>query len=143
MDPTQPIQTPPIVEPQPTEPPQPQQPYYAKRNWKKWLAIYAVIGVLLYAAIYYYAFYNKSTPYQPQTSYSKPTTAPSPTPDPTANWNTYLSTKYGYLIKYPTTWSITDVDLQNPKDTSITINSNEKFPAVANDPEPITYWINI
>lgn len=37
---------------------------------------------------------------------SQPTTQSSPTPDPTANWKTYTSEKYGFSIKYPNDWSV-------------------------------------
>ena len=35
-----------------------------------------------------------------------PTTSPEPiaSPDPTADWETYINTKYNYQIKYPTDW---------------------------------------
>ncbi len=31
-----------------------------------------------------------------------------PTPDPTADWETYTNEKYGYLIKYPSQWEVTE-----------------------------------
>jgi hypothetical protein len=37
---------------------------YGKKNWLKWLLIYAVIGGLVYALIYYFFLNgNSSTPY--------------------------------------------------------------------------------
>ena len=31
---------------------------------------------------------------------------PTPTPDPTANWETYVNTKYSYQLQYPSTWLV-------------------------------------
>lgn len=81
----------------------------------------------------------------PQASASA-SVAPTPTPaDETANWKTYTHATEGYLIKYPPTWSVIDTDSQNPSNTSVTINSNERFsfPDAPNSPEGITYWVNI
>jgi len=33
-----------------------------------------------------------------------PSATPTGTPDPTANWPTYMSTNWGYTVKYPATW---------------------------------------
>lgn len=101
MDSNQEVQ--PASIPEPVQAPAQQSSYYGKRNWKKWLAIYAVVAVLIYGAIYYYMFYGKSNPYNAQTTYNKLTSIPSPTTsDPTANWKTYTSSMY--TLKYPAAW---------------------------------------
>lgn len=42
---------------------------------------------------------------------------PTPTPiiDSTATWSAYLSTKYGYSIKYPTNWTAKNIAQSDPK----------------------------
>lgn len=42
---------------------------------------------------------------QYQTAAVYPIPSPTPTSDPTANWQTYTNTKYGYAVKYPSDWS--------------------------------------
>lgn len=49
-------------------------------NWKKWIGIYGIIAVLIYGAIYYYAFYGKTDPYKAPKTYATPTISTSPLP---------------------------------------------------------------
>lgn len=44
-----------------------------------------------------------------------PSEIPTPTLDPTENWNTYSNTQYGYSIKYPLNWNVTDLGELEPK----------------------------
>lgn len=44
---------------------------YGKRPLWQWIAIYAVVGAIVYGLVYYFVFYNKGS--QPQT-YGQPQT---------------------------------------------------------------------
>jgi hypothetical protein len=65
-------------------------------------------------------------------------TLPSPTPmataDPTTNWKTYTNSKYNYSLKYPDSWSITEIfagsEIGKPASsmsTSIAISPSDKL----------------
>lgn len=63
----------------PTTPPEtpvvtPSIDSYGKRNWKKWILIYVVIGLLIYGGVYYF-FLSKQTPnpYSTNNANSNPT----------------------------------------------------------------------
>lgn len=83
---------------------------YGKRNWKKWVIIYVVIALLFYGGVYYFFLNKSSNPYS--SNYPSPTIAKTPTViptvDPTAKWKTYTNSKYGYVLSYPTDWSLVE-----------------------------------
>jgi len=61
----------------------------------------------------------------PEASLLTPTASPTAIPDPTATWNTYTNTTYGYSIKYPPDWTATDLGQLEPKVPSfVTLNPN-------------------
>ncbi|MBI4084546.1 MAG: hypothetical protein HY431_01430 [Candidatus Levybacteria bacterium] len=70
----------------------------------------------------------------PKASLLTPTASPTATPDPTAGWNTYTNTTYGYSIKYPLDWTATDLGQLEPKVPSfVTLNptSEKASPSAA------------
>lgn len=61
---------------------------------------------------------------------STPTASPTATPDPTAGWKTYTNSTYGYSIKYPPTWTATDLGQLEPKVPSfVTLNPSGSSPS--------------
>lgn len=87
-----------VVSPEQTTP----YSFFGKQNWKKWVLTYFVIGLIVYSGIYYFVLTKKTTnPYS--NNYPTPTQITQsifPTTE-TANWKTYVNTKYGYEFKYP------------------------------------------
>jgi hypothetical protein len=75
------------------------------------------------------------------------TPVPTPTPNPTANWKTFVNTKYGYSIKYPPDFELdTSSDIAPCKDLTscslsnyVSFNSVEKFGTV----EPLYYSVGV
>ena len=64
------------------------------------------------------------------------TPIPSPTPiDETANWKTYTNTKYGFLIKYPMSWSYLEVPNTTYKTTTdqVWFSNDGKWPMPQTD----------
>jgi len=93
-----------------------------------------VLGVVILVVIgigsYLLGTRKNQTVVQNQQITTSPTvTQPSPTPNPTANWKTYTSTKYGFGIKYPLDFKTSDlsrgdksawaVDFYKAKDVSV------------------------
>lgn len=105
MENTEQVQSP---QPQPS-PVQPvEQKLYGKKNWKKWVLIYIVLAVVIYAGVYYFIQSRQgSNPYS--VTYPSVTPQPTLTPDPTSNWQIYNNIKYNYTVKYPRDWEIVDV----------------------------------
>jgi hypothetical protein len=61
---------------------------------------------------------------------STPTASPTATPDTTAGWKTYPNSIYGYSIKYPPTWTATDLGQLEPKVPSfVTLNPSGSSPS--------------
>lgn len=66
----------------------------------------------------------------PEASLLTPTASPTATPDPTAGWKTYTNSTYGYSIKYPPTWTATDLGQLEPKVPSfVTLNPSGSSPS--------------
>ncbi len=51
---------------------------YGKRPLWQWIAIYLIIGAVVYGAIYYFAFYKKGNGYNNNTGTGSTQTSPSP-----------------------------------------------------------------
>ena len=49
------------------------------------------------------------------TSLPSPTKKPTPTKNPNTPWKTFVSTKYGYSIKYDPDWTVRDLGVLEPK----------------------------
>src|SRR5437879_5437512 len=95
---------PPVQDPQKSAssetPPAPPKKSYG-RNWKKLTAVYLLIAVVLYGAIYYFVLSKKGTSPVSQTYKTAPSTQPTPTPsDETANWKTYTSKDKSFSFNY-------------------------------------------
>lgn len=97
-----PIQTPPPAQPVP-EQPAPK----SKFSFRKWPILILIILFLVVVLLGgYFVLSRKSTTQTAQNSASNQpvaTQTPSPTPDPTASWKTFVSSDFGFSIKYPTT----------------------------------------
>ncbi len=78
--------------------------------------IIIAVLVVLVAGVGYFAFVKKSAPVAYQTPTPTVTTTviktTSPTVDPTANWKTYSNQTYGYEVKYPNNWKVSETDSQ-------------------------------
>ena len=71
----------------------------SKTNWTLSF-VFLIIGILIGAGgLWVYQKYYVLP--KSQTKEDFVSTTPSATPDPTANWTTYTSTKYGFSIEYP------------------------------------------
>jgi hypothetical protein len=99
----------------------PQQPEKQKRklNWKGFgIGIIAVIIIEFFAV----SMLNSPDPEIPIAPPNEPTKAqPSPTMDPTADWQTYTSSKSAYTFKYPKAWT---AELLAP--SMLTLNDKNK-----------------
>lgn len=98
------------------------------RNWKKWIAIYAGVGIILYAGVYYFLL-NKHPNYTPQTTY-KTAVKPKPTTNPTANWKTYINKDGAFSFKYP---SETTIAPYETNEGATHLEFREKLPKDAPD----------
>ena len=65
-----------------------------------------------FAGMKYQAMMDLSKYQQSNLVTAKP--SPTPTPDPTANWKTYISQKFGFSIKYPSSWVVKNNLSQDP-----------------------------
>lgn len=101
-----------------TLPPAPQQPIVEPEKSSfmssKWIKIgigFAILVILL-GGIYTLGRssvlkeLNPTSPIIPSKSPDMYQGSPSPTSNPTANWKTYINTKYGYSVKIPKDWKI-------------------------------------
>lgn len=70
MDP----QTQPATVQPPTETPTQPVSSYGKRDWKKWVLLYIILGVIIYGLLYYFILSKKET-----NPYTSPTIIPKPT----------------------------------------------------------------
>lgn len=85
---------------------------YGKKNWSKWILIYFVSAIIIFLTTVIILriikpIYNLTKVIETPL----PTTIPpflTPAPNPTANWKTYTNSKYGYVLKYPTNWSLVE-----------------------------------
>lgn len=77
-----------------------------KKTGKKWLLPLVVIVALALCALVYFAFKNFQLNKEQPISPTPTTNIPTPTIDPTVNWETYSNQKYGYIVKYPTDYSV-------------------------------------
>ena len=96
----QPIQNPDPVSPVTAAPTLPSEP---KRSLPKWLIAGIIVLVLLIVAGAGIYFLGKNQATKVVTLSPAPIAVltPNPTTDPTANWKTYVNTKYNYIFKYP------------------------------------------
>ena len=108
-------QTPPNVSnpapEQPTSEPQPAAastpPHNPKsRNWKKWIIIGGITLIILLTGTAYVLSQQESKNQQTATKSSPTPASNAADADPTADWKTYINTKYLYSIKYPKTWEL-------------------------------------
>lgn len=104
-------ETPPAVSTEQTTP----HSYYGKRNWKKWVMVYFVIGLIIYAGISYFVFakktknlYSNNYPTPIQTTQSTPPAAE------TVNWKTYTNPVLYYSISYPSDFTVSSAPNYNP-----------------------------
>jgi len=96
------IETPAMEQP-PAEPLVPS--FREKLKANKFKILGGILGALVFAGAIFGAYKLGQKQVQPA---AQPTPTPevvaTPTPDPTADWETYTNTKYGYSIKYPNTF---------------------------------------
>lgn len=93
----------------PQQPIQPEIPQNSKFSFFKSAKVWPIIVllILLIPTGTYLLGKNQSSK-QISTIQSSPT--PTPTPDPTANWKTYSDSKYGFSLKYPSEYLISEVN---------------------------------
>lgn len=78
-----------------------------------------------------------------------PTSSPTPTIDLTANWKTYTNDKYGYSIKYPSSWGqLHDNNAIDPikgeadsESPYITVYKKDSLEFDSNNAEGISIWV--
>ena len=89
---------------------QPIQPPIKTHNWLK-LLIIAVIIILVLTIVGVGSFLlgtNKNNTKPVVQITPALTVTPTPTLDPTANWKTYANNVFGYSIKYPDSWAVSE-----------------------------------
>ncbi len=106
----------------------------------KWLLIILVIIIVLGGTYWVYAKYGKGTtttttsPSPTLTSKVSPSTSaavsPAASSSITADWKTYTSSKYNYSIKYPSDWTVEEM------------NNNAIFKNSSSGPNPLTITIS-
>ncbi len=77
-----------------------------------------ILVLVLVVAVAGGAYYLGKNSNKPQITETQQTTQP--TPDPTANWKTYINTKYGYQLRYPS-----DVKVETSPEASVAFYRNE------------------
>lgn len=91
----------------PEAPPPPPTPT-KKSNPVLWLAI----GFLFLSIVGGGGYFVMNFAKRPQPTPSPtPTPTPTETPDPTASWKTYTNENIGFLLKYPSDWSLKPYDI--------------------------------
>ena len=98
----------------------------------RWKLISAIFVVALFAGFEAYYFINKSVAEE-----VIPVFTPRPTLDPTASWKTYWNKQYGFEVKYPSDWLLTEnsdkqVSLQSPS-TLEKIRRKDIYPEYSTD----------
>lgn len=75
------------------------------QNWVE-IGLFSVLGLVLAGGLVFagYKLGQRQTPPKISQPTLVPTKTAVPTLDPTADWETYTSKKYGFLIKYPPVW---------------------------------------
>lgn len=107
--------TTPEAQPTPQEVSQPAAQTLEAPKQKPWIIIGMLLLVLLLlVAAGFFAYQNyrlekEAHQVQPTPTLQTSITSPIPTIDPTANWKTHKNGKYGFSIKYPKSWKITEV----------------------------------
>jgi hypothetical protein len=80
--------------------------HFLNKKFALTFVILALVGVGAYAGIWWWGNQNSKV------------AVPSATPDPTAGWQTYTNTQFGYSFKYPADWKLTEytdgVDVEPP-----------------------------
>lgn len=84
--------------------------------------LFTLLIIILLGAVGFvtYQNYQLKNSFKQEESQSIPTVTP--TPDPTADWETYINTKYSYQLKYPPSWRINS--MAGEKDYSQTLSVN-------------------
>ena len=84
-------------------------------NQKGFVSIILIVAiVIVVSTVGYFAFVKKSEPIVQQTTPTPTKTntpvSPTPTPNPNlrANWKTYTNSQYGFEVKYPDTWKVSE-----------------------------------
>lgn len=72
-----------------------------------WLIIVALV-IILSSGAYYLGRSSVSKSLSLSASVITSRSTSSPTPDETTNWKTYVNREYGYVLKYPNNFKITD-----------------------------------
>ncbi len=112
------------------------------------ISLGSFLGVLLLAGAVWGAYLIGQRQTKPTL---QPTPTPefaTPTPDPTADWQTYTNTEYGYSIKYPREWDLVEpgsngegsIALQNYLESQVT---EEEKQNVRLNPDKIAITIGI
>lgn len=88
---------------------QPAVGFFNKVKTYKFKILGGVLGILVFAGAIFGAYKIGQKQIQPG-SQPTPTSGvvTTPAPDPTADWQTYTNTEYGYSIKYPKDWNTSE-----------------------------------
>ena len=71
------------------------------------ILIFSIVAVGL-AGIIYYSVQKGYLHLNPSSKTISSTVAPTTAPDVTANWKTYTNSTYGYSVKYPGDWTVSE-----------------------------------
>ena len=82
--------------------------YFKKSIWK-WILLYLAIAAVAYGVVYYFFFYKNYNSYDNQRNLNSET----------ADWKTYINTKYGYEFRYPNNWHPNNLEKVEKTDSEI------------------------
>lgn len=88
------------------------------------LGVFIVVLILAGAVFGVYKYSQRQIPIEP-TEGPTPTLVATPTPDPTADWETYTNTKYGFSIRYPKNYTSQEYGPSGPSSIQVQLKSTE------------------
>jgi len=104
---------------------QPKASFLDKLKPHKLKILIGILGVLILVGAVFgiYKYAQRQIPLEPT---EEPTLeVATPTPDPTADWETYTNTKYGFSIRYPKNYTSQEYGPSGPSSIQVQLKSTE------------------